>query len=183
MLIGGVVVLFLKIPLSLSLSPYLWAGGLVLLAGGWWMHRSRATQRALAIGMVSMLALLSVVIAARDVTRSYRELGLAIRAHAGPDDQILIYRHYVQGIPLYTERRAIMVAGRGELDFGSRQGDQSAFFWPNDEQLVRAWASPTRLFLVINRSELEPLRSQLSPPPIEIAAEDKKVVVVNRPVS
>ena len=183
MLIGGVVVLFLKIPLSLSLSPYLWAGGLVLLAGGWWMHRSRATQRALAIGMVSTLALLSVVIAARDVTRSYRELGLAIRAHAGPDDQILIYRHYVQGIPLYTERRAIMVAGRGELDFGSRQGDQIAFFWPNDEQLVRAWASPTRLFLVINRSELEPLRSQLSPPPIEIAAEDKKVVVVNRPVS
>jgi 4-amino-4-deoxy-L-arabinose transferase-like glycosyltransferase len=183
MVIGGLVVLFLTLPLSLPLTPYLWAGGAVLLAAGWWMRRQRDTQRALATGMWAMLALLSVAISGRGVTTSYRHLGLAIRTQVQPGDEVLIYRHYVQGIPLYTQRRAVMVVGKGELDFGSRQGDQSAFFWPTDAQLLRAWASPTRVFLVINRTELEPLRSQLSSPPIEIAAEGKKVVVVNHPVS
>jgi hypothetical protein len=73
-----------------------------------------------------------------------------------------------------------MVGGWGELDFGSRQEDQSAFFWRKDAQLIDAWQTPgRRIFLVINRVELEPLLSQLQPPPRQIAAHDKKVLVVN----
>ncbi|MFQ5665916.1 MAG: hypothetical protein ACE5I7_05735 [Candidatus Binatia bacterium] len=65
------------------------------------------------------------------------------------------------------------------MAFGSRQGDQHAFFWRTDTPLLKAWRSRQRVFLVINRSELEPLRPHLNPAPRQIAAHGKKVVVVN----
>jgi hypothetical protein len=123
-----------------------------------------------------------VAIAGRGVTTSYANLGRAIREHAGPRDQIVMYRRYVQGIPFYTGRRAVLVGSYGELDFGSKQGDQSAFFWPDDSDLLRHWASATRLFLVINKKELGALRLRLPLPPIEVAAEGQKVVVINHPL-
>jgi len=96
---------------------------------------------------------------------------------------VVTYQHYVQGLTFYGQRRTVMVGSWGELDFGSKQGDQSAFFWKTDADLLRAWASDTRLFLVINRSELDPLRAQLHPTPRQIAACGKKVLVVNFPRS
>ena len=72
-----------------------------------------------------------------------------------------------------------MVGGHGELDFGSRQGDQSAYFWERDGRLLQAWRSPRHVFLVINRLELEPLLPRLQPAPRQIAAQGKKVVIVN----
>jgi 4-amino-4-deoxy-L-arabinose transferase-like glycosyltransferase len=160
----------------------LFAGSLVMVVTGSRMRHTQGAARELAVAMGGWLLLLCVAMMGRDVTFSYRELGGIIRARAQPADQVVIYRHYVQGIPFYTQRRAVLACGRGELAFGSQQGDQSAFFWSDDVKLIDAWASPTRLFLVINRAELDGLRPQLPSPPIEIAAEGKKVVVVNHPL-
>ena len=92
----------------------------------------------------------------------------------------MTYLHYVQAIPFYGRRRTVMVGGRGELDFGSRQGDERAFFWDTDAQLIDAWRTAgRRIFLIINRVELEPLLPQLQPPPRQVAAHGKKVIVVN----
>jgi 4-amino-4-deoxy-L-arabinose transferase-like glycosyltransferase len=141
--------------------------------------RHHAYQASLGMTFAGMLVLQLIAISGRTVTEQYPVLGKAIRQQARPQDQVILYNHYVQGIPFYTGRRAVVVGGHGELNFGSRQGDQSAFFWEKDESLVEAWQSSRRVFLVINRRELDPLRPQLHPVPRQIAAQGKKVVIVN----
>ncbi|MBI4516653.1 MAG: glycosyltransferase family 39 protein [Deltaproteobacteria bacterium] len=169
-------------PVVAEIIGALCGGGLMLVVTGWLIRRQRDEWRGLAVAVCGMLAFLSLAMSARDVTSSYRALGRALHQRAQASDLVVVYGHYVQGIPLYSQRRVIMVRAWGELDFGSRQGDQRAYFWPGDDQLVEAWASPARMFLVINRVELAPLRPRLDPAPIEIAAEGKKVLLVNQPL-
>ncbi|MFI5395849.1 MAG: phospholipid carrier-dependent glycosyltransferase [Candidatus Binatia bacterium] len=141
--------------------------------------RRHAYQAGFVMLLLGMLVLQLVAISGREVVPQYRSLGRAIRNQLRPQDQVILYNHYVQGIPFYSGRRAVVVGGHGELDFGSRQGDQSAFFWKSDQALLEAWQSPGRVFLVINRMELDPLQPRLHPAPRQIAAEGKKVLIVN----
>jgi len=163
--------------------PALYLGGVLLGAAALValvLLRWRGPQACLATLMLGMLALQVVAMTRRGFAAEYRPLGLAIRTQARPDDAVVAYRHYVQAIPFYSHRRSVMVGGHGELDFGSRQGDQTAFFWDTDTQLIDAWRTPgRRVFLIINRVELEPLLSALQPAPRQVAAHGKKVIVVN----
>ena len=142
--------------------------------------RRGGPQACFATLLLGTLGLQVVAMTGRSVAAEYRSLGLTIRAQARPQDEVVTYLHYVQAIPFYGRRRTVMVGGRGELDFGSRQEDARTFFWDTDAQLVDAWRTPgRRVFLIINRIELEPLLPQLHPPPRQVAAQGKKVVVVN----
>lgn len=165
------------------LVPYLVGGGVILAALGWCVGRILRGGRpyaALTTLAIGWFAVLAVVTMGRGAANDYRALGVAARAALAPEDRLAVYNHYVQGIPFYAERRAIMVRNVGELRFGSQQGDQSAYFWKTDDDLRHEWAAPGRLFLVINRSELAALQPPLDPPPIVIAAKDKKLLIVNR---
>jgi 4-amino-4-deoxy-L-arabinose transferase-like glycosyltransferase len=141
--------------------------------------RRQSAQAGLAVLVLGVLALEVVTISGRGMVADYRDLGVTIREQAQPRDLVILYNHYVQGIPFYARRRAIVVGGHGELHFGSRQGDQSAYFWERDARLLHAWRSPRHVFLVINRGELGPLLPRLQPAPRQIAAEGKKVLIVN----
>ncbi len=166
-----------------AILPALYRGGLLLGAAALValvLLRWQGPQACFATLLLGMLALQVIAISGRGVAAEYRPLGIAIRAQARPDDAVVTYRHYVQAIPFYSHRRTVMVGGRGELDFGSRQGDQTAFFWDTDAQLIDAWRTlGRRMFLIINRVELEPLLSLLQPAPRQVAAYGKKVIVVN----
>ena len=164
------------------LLPYLAVGGLILIATGFYMRRSAQRDRlsaSLAVLSAGAIAFLAVGVSGRGLVVSYRDLGHAAAAALQPGDQLAVYGHYVSGIPFYSGQRVIMIRSWGELEFGSRQGDQSAYFWPSDEQLRQAWRSPQRLLLVINRNELDGLQPPLDPPPVQLAAEGKKVLVAN----
>lgn len=171
-----------------ELVRYLWIGAFVMFAFlmtlRWGLRRSIPDfGRLLAIVLAGMLAVQVSVMAGRSAAQHYTPLALAIREHAAPDDQIVLYRHYTQAIPFYTRRRVILVGAWGELDFGRRQSNQSAFFWKDDELLFQAWRSGRRTFFVVNRSDLEVLRPNLEPPPRELARFGKKVLLVNFPVT
>jgi hypothetical protein len=133
----------------------------------------------LAVLVLGMLVVEMVAISGRGMRAHYRRLGVTIHQQARPQDLVILYNHYVQGVPFYARRRAVVVGGHGELDFGSHQGDQSAYFWDNNEQLFQVWRSPRHVFLVINRLELEPLSPRLQPAPRQIAAQGKKVLIAN----
>jgi 4-amino-4-deoxy-L-arabinose transferase-like glycosyltransferase len=163
--------------------PRVYAGtGMLAVSAGIALALVRRHQRmqvSFVVLLFAMLAIQIAAISARDVAVDYRAFGRIIGAQVRPQDLVISYRHYVQGIPFYARHRVVMVGGRGELDFGSRQGDQRAFFWDTDEQLLAAWGSGRRVFLVINRVELDPLLPRLRPAPRRIAGHDKKVVIVN----
>jgi hypothetical protein len=162
--------------------PYLYVSGLVLAATGFGLRRARRARYPgmplLTLG-AGALALMVVCSAGHSLGYSYRNLGHAAASAMGPDDRLAVYRHLVHGITFYSRHRVIMVKAWGELDFGRQQGDQRAYFWPDDETLVREWSEGRRLFLVINRKELDELRPRLDPPPRIVAGEGKKVLVVN----
>jgi hypothetical protein len=165
------------------IAPALIAGGPILFATGWlmrrWLAQSRpfAAYAALAAGW---FALLAVAMGGRLAANEYRALGVAARAAMRSDDRLAIYGSYVQSVPFYSGRRAIMIIGAGELTFGSQQGDQSAYFWPSLDVLRREWAAPGRLFLVIKRSDLERFDPPLNPPPRFLAEKQDKLLIVNR---
>jgi 4-amino-4-deoxy-L-arabinose transferase-like glycosyltransferase len=162
--------------------PLLYTGGVALgtaAVAALLLVRRRALPASLAAMALGMLVVQVVASGGRGVAPNYQPLAMAIRERAAADDLIVVYRHYVQGITFYSQRRVVAARGHGELDFGSRQGDQRAFFWKTDQELADAWASGRHMFLVANRSELETLRPRLRPPPREIAGHSKKVVVAN----
>lgn len=169
-----------RVPL---LVPYLLAGALPLALTGFLTLRllaARRPQAALVAFAAGWILLFAVVIAGRGVANEYRSLGLAARAAMRPGDRLVLYQNFVQSMVYYSQQRCVMVGGGGELTFGSRQGDQSEWFWPTDDDFFREWSGPGRLFVLFNRSQVERLGAQLDPPPIEVAAKDKKVLVVNR---
>jgi 4-amino-4-deoxy-L-arabinose transferase-like glycosyltransferase len=163
--------------------PYLYVTGLLLAATGVGVRRALRARYAdmplLTLG-AGALALMLVCSAAHSLGYSYRNLGRAAAAVMNPEDRLAVYRHLVHGITFYSRHRVIMVKAWGELAFGSQQGDQRAYFWPDNETLVREWSGGRRLFLVINRKELDELRPRLDPPPRIVAGEGKKVLVVNQ---
>jgi len=181
LLIGALVIqVAIADPRARSVLAQLYLGSLVVgltARGVWWWLRRDALAAGFATLVFGVLVLQAVAISGRGVAQEYRRLAYAIGAQAKPEDMIVSYRHYVQGIPFYAQRRMVMAGGRGELDFGSRQGDQAAYFWDSENQLRDAWGSGRHMFLVINVSELDDLH--LQPPPRQIAAYGKKIVVVN----
>ncbi|MBI3786501.1 MAG: glycosyltransferase family 39 protein [Deltaproteobacteria bacterium] len=192
LVIGGVVTAFIIEPeQSWIVLPRLLVGATVLTAAAYILLRKQSPDTSsqgkpkfdYVVVVVTILTLQTVALSGRTAGQHYEQLGKIIGEQAQPQDLVAIYGHYTQGITFYSKRRAVMVVAWGELDFGAKQGDQSQFFWPKDEQLIRAWSSGRRLFLVINRVELAPLRAQLQPPPREIGAQDKKVLIVNFPGS
>jgi 4-amino-4-deoxy-L-arabinose transferase-like glycosyltransferase len=141
--------------------------------------RHRDLQAAFALLLMGVLVLQGVAFTARRAATQYRSMGTTIGRLARPQDLIVHYRQYVLGINFYARRRVVLIGGPGELTLGSRQGDQREFFWDGDQELLDAWTSPRHIFLVINRVELDALTTRLQPPPRQIAAHGKKVVVVN----
>jgi hypothetical protein len=165
------------------MAPYFIAGGPVLLATGWCMRTALQRRRlplALATLTIGWVAAFAVAVAGRGVANEYRGIGLAARAAMRPDDRLALYGNFVQSIGFYSTHRPIMIGYRGELDFGARHGDHDGWFLDGLPELRREWAGPGRLFLVINRKDLERLDPPLDPTPIVIAAKDKKMLVVNR---
>ena len=167
--------------------PRAYAGALVLLLAGLVALRQvqrggkdpQRLQGAVVTLAIGTLALQMVIISGREVARHDRPIGLAIRAQAAPEDLAILYRHYSHTIVFYAQRRFVLIGGRGELEFGSRQGDQRAFFWDTDAELLEAWRSSRHIFLVVERDELDALRPQLRPPPRQLASFRSKVILVN----
>jgi len=181
-LAGGLVPFFSshrRVPL---IVPYLYLGGLLLAATGFATRaalRSRYPRLPLVAFSAGALGLMALCSAGHSLANTYRELGRAAASSMRPGDRLAVYRHLVHGITFYSRHRVIMVRGRGELRFGSEQGNQEAYFWPDDDALRREWAEDGRLFLVINRKELDAFQPPLDPPPRLVASEGKKVLVVN----
>jgi 4-amino-4-deoxy-L-arabinose transferase-like glycosyltransferase len=162
-------------------SRMLLGGALVTVLGFTALLLLRRGARAASVAMlvVIMLGFQAVAVSGRTIAPAYDVLGTTIRQYARPGDAVAVYRHYVHGIAYYAQRRVVQVLQRGELSFGGRLEGPNPYFWPSDATLLDHWRSGQRVFLVINRVDLESLAPRLSPAPRQLASEGKKVVVVN----
>lgn len=165
------------------IRPFLFGGGFVLAGVGYLARMAlerRGPGAALRLYVAGFVAFLAIGLGGRSLTNSYRELSIGALLSMQPMDRLANYGSFFHGLTFYTGSRAVMVSGLGELDFGSKQGDQRAWFWDDDE-LRRQWSAPHRMLLAIRPGDLAKLDPPLDPPPIQIAAQEKVVLVANRP--
>ncbi|NJD91592.1 MAG: hypothetical protein FIA91_08775 [Geobacter sp.] len=130
------------------------------------------------ITMVVQIAATHIIYTKLAEKKSAKDLALKLNELATGDDIIASFG-YDQTIPFYAKRRLVVVGKMGELEFGSKQGDQSAWFMEHD-QFESLWKGDKRVFLRISAGDLESFRTGRVPQARIIAQNLKKVLVTNR---
>lgn len=85
--------------------------------------------------------------------KTSKTLALKVLELAGPDDMVASFG-YDQTLPFYAKRRTVVVGRMGELEFGSKQGDQSQWFIDH-ERFRQIWESERKVFVILRIKELE----------------------------
>jgi 4-amino-4-deoxy-L-arabinose transferase-like glycosyltransferase len=111
--------------------------------------------------------------------KSARELALLIKQKAAKDAVIATFG-YAQGLPFYAQRRVVLVGDRNELEFGSRQGDQSAWFIER-KQFDQLWSGPKQVIALIALNDLESFQKTVRPPLTVLGKEGRRALITNLP--
>jgi hypothetical protein len=111
-------------------------------------------------------------------SESPRELAMKAASLAGPDTRIITFGP-MQAVSWYTGRRVLVTGERDELDFGSRQGDQSAWF-PDRQALLVLWGSDLHVLVLLKKGEFESLRPLLKPVPLIKGEAERRLLISNR---
>jgi len=162
---------------AMIVAATLLAGGILLvLIGG---HTSTVT---LTLAMSVIIEMGAGVSARQRVAPlvSYRRLAGIITPYANHGCRVMSYGHFEQALPFYTGAPETLVNYRGELKPFGPLRDPSGSVFATSSQLKRTWAGDDCTVLVANRSDLPTLENLLSPVPILIGCEGKKLVLYNR---
>jgi 4-amino-4-deoxy-L-arabinose transferase-like glycosyltransferase len=118
------------------------------------------------------------ILAGMAAKKSPKELGLAIKAAASPDAIVATFG-LQQAVSFYAQRRVVIVGGMGEAEFGSQQGDQSAWFIDHDS-FYRLWDTQRPVFAVLRQDELAVLSENVTAPVRVVAQMENKLLIANR---
>jgi len=109
--------------------------------------------------------------------KSLKELALIVKEKAGKDAVVASFG-LQQGLSFYAERRVVIVGGLKEVEFGSRQGDQSAWF-PTLQGFKRVWDSSTPVFAILSEAELKQLQRIVRTTPRIVARQGGRILITN----
>jgi hypothetical protein len=74
----------------------------------------------------------------------------------------------------------VMVTGKiDELEFGSKQGDQSSWF-PDRQALLKLWGGASQVLVILNKREFDELLPQLRPAPRVVRESGRRLLISNR---
>ena len=169
----------LRLPAILAVIALL-VGSLVEL-GLRWRKRHYAATWALAVSMALFLVAAHVALVRFDPYLSSRVLEHRLEQVVRPEDRVLIYGDHSFGssIVYYLPHRVELVNGRtSSLWFGSSFPDAPKIFLEDDD-LVRLWNSPVRVFVFAPDFEQKKVRALLGGAPQEFATSSGKVIYVN----
>ena len=185
--IGGVGVIcypFIAPKPGFPVSAGAVVGG-VLLGGGiiTFVNMYRGALLNLITGLVFFFYIIGIASPAFGLSemaqkKALREPGLFIRERVGKDAVVASFG-LLQGFSFYAERRVVIVGPRGETEFGSNQGDQSAWFI-DVPRFIRLWESPTKVFTLLSGVEYTAMRGLMRPPPRIVVQTDRYFLITNR---
>jgi 4-amino-4-deoxy-L-arabinose transferase-like glycosyltransferase len=185
-LVGGGLAVYPHVVAKADLTPLGGAlSGLILgmtgLLGCLYLRRRETLRLCAALGLGILLFAVAgpyFVYARMAPKRTSKELGLKLRELAGPDAVVATFG-YEQTVPFYARRRVIVVGGMGELEFGSQQGDQSAWFM-DPPRFYPIWDGPQQVFVVLKKEEFERLRQQTGTLGRVLAETPRRLLATNR---
>ena len=103
-----------------------------------------------------------------------------MKEHILPNDIVAQYRDYDQGLPFYLKHRIVLIDWVGELDFGSKRGDQSDWFLDTPGFLERYWISDERVLLVVREEQSLDFLNATGVSPVILVEGNGKTVVTNK---
>ena len=163
------------------------AAVLILLVILSWVFYARGESRkvvlALCIFAFLNIATFKNVFGFYDRIMTVREVAATISEQILPGDIIAQYREYDQGLPFYLERRIVLVDWVGELEFGSKRGDQSDWFLDTSGFLDRYWTSDERVLLVMREEQSLEFLEETGVTPVILFRSNGKIVVANKEMS
>jgi len=109
---------------------------------------------------------------------SFRELAMKARSVADQDTSIVTFRP-MQGVCWYLGRRVMVTGKLDELEFGSTQGDQSAWF-PDRKALLTLWGSDRQTLVFLKDNEFAELLPALHPKPRVLGETGRHLLISNR---
>jgi 4-amino-4-deoxy-L-arabinose transferase-like glycosyltransferase len=187
--VGAGVVLYPHLASGADISKFsgALAGGLFLLQG-LCVLGAVARRNALALfiafacfSYILECVLPSLVLPGIVEGKSSKELALKV-AQIAPKEAAIISFGIEQGLSFYTGRRIIVFGDRNELEFGSRQGDQSAWFiditrYPD---LLALWRTERPVFFLLSEVEYAYLKSSIPLPVTVLGRNKRKILLTNR---
>ncbi len=111
-------------------------------------------------------------------SESPRDLSLKIREIAKPNSRIVTFGP-MQAVSWYTGRRVLVTGDPDELSFGSKQGDQSAWF-PDQEALLKIWNSPGQMLIILKKREFDSLSPLLKPQARIVQESGRRLLISNQ---
>jgi 4-amino-4-deoxy-L-arabinose transferase-like glycosyltransferase len=154
--------------------------GVVALIASWSGEPFRLFASLAATAGILVVCAPPVIYGGVAVNKSCKELARAINESAPAEARIACFGDYQQGLPFYTHRRVILAGDRDELELGSKQGDQSAWFMEKSE-FKKVWDGPGTVFAVLKKKELGELCALSDRAPQEVAAQGDRLLVSNQP--
>lgn len=128
--------------------------------------------------LLALVAPHVVIPAISQKNASSRELCRMVQDVAGPET-VVVSVGYEQGFPFYARRRVVIAGEMGELEFGAKIGDQSAWFMEK-AGLPELWDSGRHVVVLIKPNDLDRLKS-VAKTPVRVLGEDRrKLLVSNR---
>lgn len=169
---------------GLLIAAVLAAGTIAAYLLGRTASRARFAIGALALAMVATVPLSSLLRQDASSISTYRKLASAVRPYLTDDCALASYRHYVQSLPFYTDRRETRVEYWGELsEVPSPQSYKSPFLIGSEARLRQVWSSGGCMVLIANARDLKGLQESLKPAPAVIGCEGKKFALYNGAMS
>ena len=110
--------------------------------------------------------------------KSSKELALQVARRSSADAVVASFG-YEQGLPFYAGRRVVVVGDRNELDFGSHQGDQSAWFIDLPQFRV-LWDGNKPVFALLKEEDLASLTEAVTSPIRVLDRNRRRVLITNR---
>lgn len=158
--------------------------GGILLGGGiiTFLNVSRGSLFNLLTGLIFCSYIIGIagpafVLSEMVKKKSLKEPGIFVREKVGKDAVVASFG-LMQGFSFYAERRVLIVGLRGETEFGSNQGDQSAWFI-DIPGFIRLWDSPITVFTLLTGVEYEAMRRLMRTSPRIVVRTDRYFLITN----
>jgi 4-amino-4-deoxy-L-arabinose transferase-like glycosyltransferase len=167
---------------ALGVYSYLIAITLAVGAGSAWvLTRYRGFLPSfIAIVAMSVLFLLEVNAAAPRVeTKSIKQLAATLKPLLKPGDEVASYSTYYQDLPVYLEKRIIVVDWKGELEFGTQVEDTTRWMMEADAYWKR-WQGPETLYMITSKDTYNSLRQNPKLKLFPVAEDRQNIVLSNR---
>ncbi|MFM7344033.1 MAG: phospholipid carrier-dependent glycosyltransferase [Tagaea sp.] len=161
--------------------PWLAMGAAIATAALVWGLR-RSTLSALVVAGIAGAVFLQGV----DVTmagqqpRSTKPLALELNKVLTPADEVVTFRTYPQDLPVYLNRRVSVFQWSGELDFGRKWEDTSAWMFDDPAELWRRWHGDRTVYMILPERFESDVRAGAGERYVELARTRRAILIVNR---